>query len=225
MMAAFVLDSMPLNAAFQSALSNDIVTSHTELWFGVRFCIMDDPICYELRQDNARQHVAKTVRDFYSAQHMQLLPWSAYSLNMSVPGYKDCSKTLEDLRNTIRMKTDNIRVIVLEKATKVCTDTLASYSRGPNNSTLWPVLNAEAPDFSSDIWRLCPLRSHYPLKPLSRHPTRRQTGPIICHLVGALLCIFRLRVIVSWWTRDQTIDNDLKVTCTVSEPPALIYKT
>ncbi|GFX77762.1 hypothetical protein TNCV_1106791 [Trichonephila clavipes] len=31
-----------------------------------------------LQQDNARPHVAKTVRDFCSAQHMQLLPWPAY---------------------------------------------------------------------------------------------------------------------------------------------------
>ncbi|GFY07927.1 transposable element Tc1 transposase [Trichonephila clavipes] len=30
-------------------------------------------------QDNARPRVAKTVRDFCSAQHVQLLPWSAYS--------------------------------------------------------------------------------------------------------------------------------------------------
>ncbi|GFW71576.1 hypothetical protein TNCV_2310111 [Trichonephila clavipes] len=44
---------------------------------------MDDPICYELRQDNARSHVAKTVRDLCLAQHMQLLPWPAYSLDMS----------------------------------------------------------------------------------------------------------------------------------------------
>ncbi|GFX96367.1 uncharacterized protein TNCV_2054861 [Trichonephila clavipes] len=74
---------------------------------------MDDRICYELRvlsiaagtsrerlqpevipflhgipraifqQDNARPHVAKTVRDFCSAQHMQLLPLPAFSLDMS----------------------------------------------------------------------------------------------------------------------------------------------
>ncbi|GFX79754.1 transposable element Tc1 transposase [Trichonephila clavipes] len=36
------------------------------------------------QQDNARPHVAKTVRDFCSAQHMQLLPWSAYMPNMSL---------------------------------------------------------------------------------------------------------------------------------------------
>ncbi|GFU19727.1 transposable element Tc1 transposase [Trichonephila clavipes] len=29
------------------------------------------------QQDNIRSHVAKTVRDFCSAQHMQLLPWPA----------------------------------------------------------------------------------------------------------------------------------------------------
>ncbi|GFU29617.1 transposable element Tc1 transposase [Trichonephila clavipes] len=34
-------------------------------------------------QDNARSHVAKIVRDFCSAQHLQLLPWSAYSPDMS----------------------------------------------------------------------------------------------------------------------------------------------
>ncbi|GFW08360.1 transposable element Tc1 transposase [Trichonephila clavipes] len=34
-------------------------------------------------QDNARPHVAKTVRDFCSTQDMQLLPWPAYSLYMS----------------------------------------------------------------------------------------------------------------------------------------------
>ncbi|GFY13603.1 hypothetical protein TNCV_4959731 [Trichonephila clavipes] len=35
------------------------------------------------QQDNARPHVAKTVRDLCSAQHMQLLPWAAYSSVMS----------------------------------------------------------------------------------------------------------------------------------------------
>ncbi|GFU65193.1 transposable element Tcb2 transposase [Trichonephila clavipes] len=49
MMAAFVLDAMSVNAAFQNVLSNDIVAYHPELWFGVRFRIMYDPICYELR--------------------------------------------------------------------------------------------------------------------------------------------------------------------------------
>ncbi|GFX90016.1 transposable element Tcb2 transposase [Trichonephila clavipes] len=36
------------------------------------------------QQDNARPHVAKTVRDFFSVQHMQLLPWAAYSPDMSL---------------------------------------------------------------------------------------------------------------------------------------------
>ncbi|GFX22646.1 transposable element Tc1 transposase [Trichonephila clavipes] len=35
------------------------------------------------QQDNARPHVAKTFRDFCSAQHMQLLPWAAYSPDTS----------------------------------------------------------------------------------------------------------------------------------------------
>ncbi|GFV91739.1 hypothetical protein TNCV_4763041 [Trichonephila clavipes] len=34
------------------------------------------------QQDNARSYVAKTVRDFCSAQHVQFFPWSAYSLDM-----------------------------------------------------------------------------------------------------------------------------------------------
>ncbi|GFU40960.1 uncharacterized protein TNCV_4645401 [Trichonephila clavipes] len=83
MIASFVLDAMSVNAAFLSALQKNIVAYHPELWFGVLFCIMDDPICYELRQDNAHRHVAKTVRYFCSSQPMQLLPWPTYSLDMS----------------------------------------------------------------------------------------------------------------------------------------------
>ncbi|GFV00328.1 transposable element Tc1 transposase [Trichonephila clavipes] len=35
------------------------------------------------QQDNTRPQAAKIVRDFCSAQHMQLLPWLAYSPDMS----------------------------------------------------------------------------------------------------------------------------------------------
>ncbi|GFU49796.1 transposable element Tcb2 transposase [Trichonephila clavipes] len=35
------------------------------------------------QKDNARPHVAKTVRDFCSVQNMQLFPWSAYLPDMS----------------------------------------------------------------------------------------------------------------------------------------------
>ncbi|GFS83089.1 transposable element Tc1 transposase [Trichonephila clavipes] len=35
------------------------------------------------QQDNARPHTAKSVRDFCSAQHMQLLPWPANLPDMS----------------------------------------------------------------------------------------------------------------------------------------------
>ena len=47
MMAVFILDAMPVNVSFQSALSNDIMAEHPELWSGVRFRIMNDSICYE----------------------------------------------------------------------------------------------------------------------------------------------------------------------------------
>ena len=50
MIAAFVLDAMSVNAAFQKALSNSIVAECLELWSRMRFYIMDDPICYGLRE-------------------------------------------------------------------------------------------------------------------------------------------------------------------------------
>ncbi|GFV34082.1 transposable element Tc1 transposase [Trichonephila clavipes] len=37
----------------------------------------------DFQQDTARLHVAKTVRNFCPDQHMQLLPWPAYSPDMS----------------------------------------------------------------------------------------------------------------------------------------------
>ena len=48
-MAAIVLDAMPVNVAFQSALWNDKGAEHPEVWFGVRFRKVNDPICFELR--------------------------------------------------------------------------------------------------------------------------------------------------------------------------------
>ncbi|GFS55936.1 transposable element Tcb2 transposase [Trichonephila clavipes] len=85
MMAAFLLDAIPLNAAFQSALSNGIVAEHPELWC-VREELQHEVVPFlqaVFQQDNACPHVAKIVRDFSSAQHMQLLPWLAYSQDMS----------------------------------------------------------------------------------------------------------------------------------------------
>ncbi|GFX41102.1 transposable element Tcb1 transposase [Trichonephila clavipes] len=66
------------------------LTPEVLVW--VRFRNMDDPICYELsipgaifQQDNdARPHVAMIVQDFCSAQRMQVLPWPAYSVDMSL---------------------------------------------------------------------------------------------------------------------------------------------
>ncbi|GFX56888.1 transposable element Tcb2 transposase [Trichonephila clavipes] len=85
MMAAFVLDAMPVNAAFQSALS----TPGVIVWGAISYHGRSNSLQIEgilgaiFQQDNARPHGAKTVRDFSSAQHMQLLPWPAYSPDMS----------------------------------------------------------------------------------------------------------------------------------------------
>ena len=49
MLATFVLDAVPVNVAFQSTFSTDIVAEHLELWSEVRFRIMDDPICCKLK--------------------------------------------------------------------------------------------------------------------------------------------------------------------------------
>ncbi|GFV97798.1 transposable element Tc1 transposase, partial [Trichonephila clavipes] len=57
------------------------LTAKVIVWGAISY--PDDPICYELRKDNAGPHVGKTVRDFCSAQHMQFLPWPTYSLDMS----------------------------------------------------------------------------------------------------------------------------------------------
>ncbi|GFW59384.1 transposable element Tcb2 transposase [Trichonephila clavipes] len=62
--------------AGERCLPEYFIELHCGLTPGV---IIDDPTCYELRQDNARPHVAKTIQDFCSAQNMQLLPWLAYS--------------------------------------------------------------------------------------------------------------------------------------------------
>ncbi|GFW00773.1 hypothetical protein TNCV_2305461 [Trichonephila clavipes] len=59
MMATFVLDAMPVNDAFQSIP-------------GAIF-----------QQDDARTHIAKTVRDFCSIQHKQFFSFPAYSSDMS----------------------------------------------------------------------------------------------------------------------------------------------
>ena len=48
-MTAFVSDTIPVNVAFYSALSNDIEAEHPQLLSGVGFRIMYDPICYKLR--------------------------------------------------------------------------------------------------------------------------------------------------------------------------------
>ncbi|GFW82423.1 uncharacterized protein TNCV_3819031 [Trichonephila clavipes] len=111
MVAAFVLDAMAVKAVFQSALLNNIVAYHPKLWFGVRFRIMDDPICYKLRVisiaagTSVKCYNPKSLPSFKaslelsfsrlmnvhmlqrlfetSVQPMHLLLWSSYSPDMS----------------------------------------------------------------------------------------------------------------------------------------------
>ncbi|GFW60070.1 transposable element Tcb2 transposase [Trichonephila clavipes] len=84
MMAEFVSGAMPVNGTFRSALSNATVDEHPELWSGPQ----DIPFLQGLpgavfQQDNARPHVAKTVKSYLDSQQVQLLPWPAYSPDMS----------------------------------------------------------------------------------------------------------------------------------------------
>lgn len=48
MMIVFMLDDMPVNATFWSALVKVILDEHPELWSGLRLCTIDDFSCYEL---------------------------------------------------------------------------------------------------------------------------------------------------------------------------------
>ncbi|PRD18896.1 UNVERIFIED_CONTAM: Transposable element Tcb2 transposase [Trichonephila clavipes] len=74
MMAAFVFVAMSVNAAFQ--IANRYVRE-------VLYSPKSFPSFKASLELSFSLHVAKIVRDFCSAQHMQFLPWSAYSLDMS----------------------------------------------------------------------------------------------------------------------------------------------
>ncbi|GFV34866.1 transposable element Tcb2 transposase [Trichonephila clavipes] len=70
---------MPVNAAVQSVerrsgLTPGVMCEVTPFLQGIPGAIF--------QLDNAHLHFAKTVRDFCSAQHMQLLPWPVYSPDM-----------------------------------------------------------------------------------------------------------------------------------------------
>ncbi|GFT49991.1 hypothetical protein TNCV_1635351 [Trichonephila clavipes] len=99
--AAFMLDAMPENTVFKSRLLNDIIPG-VMVWGMISYHGQSNLLRIEdnlnsnryvhevlqpkivlffqgipgaiFQQDNARPHVAKTVRDLCSAQHMQLLP-------------------------------------------------------------------------------------------------------------------------------------------------------
>ena len=47
MIPSFVLDAILVKATFQTALLEDIVAEHPELWSGMQFRITDHPIFYE----------------------------------------------------------------------------------------------------------------------------------------------------------------------------------
>ncbi|GFX50461.1 transposable element Tc1 transposase [Trichonephila clavipes] len=102
-MAVFVLDALPVNAVLQSAFSNVIVTEHPELCARARSRSHSLRHPWSLQQNNALPHVARYVRDFFSAQHMTLLPWPAYSPGMSpIQHVWDlvCRRLARDLRST-----------------------------------------------------------------------------------------------------------------------------
>ncbi|GFW23922.1 transposable element Tcb2 transposase [Trichonephila clavipes] len=70
--------------AGERCISECTIKQHSGITPGVMVWGANSYDWYELRQDNARPHVAKAVRDFCSAQHMQLLPWPVYSPDMSL---------------------------------------------------------------------------------------------------------------------------------------------
>ncbi|GFU89169.1 hypothetical protein TNCV_2896171 [Trichonephila clavipes] len=85
--------------------------------------------------------------------------------------------------------------LFIGRPTKVCThpsDSLASYLHGPNNSTLWVVLNDQAPDVRLHIWTLVHHAAIVFLMSLSCHPPRRQCSELDrlrqLSSCGALLC-------------------------------------
>ncbi|GFV36574.1 transposable element Tc1 transposase [Trichonephila clavipes] len=107
MTAEFVSGTMPVNGTFRSALSNATVDEHPELAYHGRSQFLrivgnlnstryinevlqpqDIPFLQGLsgavfQQNNARPHVAKTVKSYLDSQQVQLLPWPAYLPDMS----------------------------------------------------------------------------------------------------------------------------------------------
>ncbi|GFW11321.1 transposable element Tcb2 transposase [Trichonephila clavipes] len=91
MMAEFVSGAMPVNGTFRSALSNATVDEHPELCTRyINEVLQPQDILFlqglpgaVFQQDNARPHVAKTVKSYLDSQQVQLLPWPAYLPDMS----------------------------------------------------------------------------------------------------------------------------------------------
>ncbi|GFW43232.1 transposable element Tc1 transposase [Trichonephila clavipes] len=116
MVAAFVLDAMLVNAAFQSVIKRRTgLTPRVIVWGAISYHgrsnllriegnLISNRYVHEVlqsevvpflqgipgaifQQDNACLHVAKTVGDFCSAHHMKLLLWPAYSPDMLLIGH------------------------------------------------------------------------------------------------------------------------------------------
>ena len=78
MIAALVLDSMLVNAATLSALSNYIVTEYPKLWSRLRFRIIEDAICFELRVNLKNNRYVREVLQPEVAPFIQVIPGNAF---------------------------------------------------------------------------------------------------------------------------------------------------
>ncbi|GFV87593.1 transposable element Tcb2 transposase [Trichonephila clavipes] len=82
------LYSIPLTMNYASICGNLMAAICDRRYGGERCqpeCVFEqhNGLTPGVMQVKARPHVAKTVRDFCSPQHMQILPWLAYSLDTS----------------------------------------------------------------------------------------------------------------------------------------------
>ncbi|GFX33592.1 transposable element Tcb1 transposase [Trichonephila clavipes] len=89
MMAEFVSGTVAVNDTFRSALSNATVGENPDSRY-INEVLQPQAIPFlqglpgaVFQQDNARPHVAKTVKSYLDSQQVLLLPWPAYSPDLS----------------------------------------------------------------------------------------------------------------------------------------------
>ena len=80
-----MLDAIPISSVFQSALSNDIVVGHPELWFRLRFLIMDDAICYDFRITSIAQDAL--VKSYSPQSLSSFKPFLELYFNRIIPAH------------------------------------------------------------------------------------------------------------------------------------------